>query len=49
MLTNFNGVYLGDQRLDPVFDGTNCRGARALYHFVTADMLAAERARDGVR
>src|SRR5208282_4146085 len=27
MLTNFNGVYLGDKRLDPVFDELNRRGA----------------------
>jgi predicted TIM-barrel fold metal-dependent hydrolase len=32
VLTNFNGVYLGDQRLDPVFDELNRRGAVAFIH-----------------
>jgi predicted TIM-barrel fold metal-dependent hydrolase len=32
MLTNFNGVYLGDQRLDPVFDELNRRGAVVFIH-----------------
>ena len=32
MLTNFNGVYLGDKRLDPVFDELNRRGAVVFIH-----------------
>jgi len=32
MLTNFNGVYLGDQRMDPVFDELNRRGAVIFIH-----------------
>jgi len=32
MLTNFNGVYLGDKRLDPVFDELNRRGAVIFIH-----------------
>jgi predicted TIM-barrel fold metal-dependent hydrolase len=32
MLTNFNGVYLGDKRLDPVFDELNRRGAIVFIH-----------------
>lgn len=32
MLTNFNGVYLGDKRLDPVFDELNRRGAVLFIH-----------------
>ena len=32
VLTNFNGVYLGDQRLDPVFDELNRRGAVIFIH-----------------
>jgi predicted TIM-barrel fold metal-dependent hydrolase len=32
MLTNFNGVYLGDRRLDPVFDELNRRGAVIFIH-----------------
>ncbi len=32
MLTNFNGVYLGDKRLDPVFDELNRRGAAIFIH-----------------
>jgi 6-methylsalicylate decarboxylase len=32
MLTNFNGVYLGDNRLDPVFDELNRRGAVVFIH-----------------
>jgi 6-methylsalicylate decarboxylase len=32
MLTNFNGVYLGDKRLDPVFDELNCRGSVVFIH-----------------
>ncbi|HYK64614.1 MAG TPA: amidohydrolase family protein [Patescibacteria group bacterium] len=32
MLTNFNGVYLGDRRLDPVFDELNRRGAVVFIH-----------------
>jgi predicted TIM-barrel fold metal-dependent hydrolase len=32
MLTNFNGVYLGDQRFDPVFDELNRRGAVLFIH-----------------
>jgi predicted TIM-barrel fold metal-dependent hydrolase len=32
VLTNFNGVYLGDQRLDPVFDELNRRGAVVFIH-----------------
>ena len=32
MLTNFNGVYLGDKRLDPVFDELNRRGATVFIH-----------------
>src|SRR5262249_3297956 len=32
MLTNFNGVYLGDKRLDPVFEELNRRGAVVFIH-----------------
>jgi predicted TIM-barrel fold metal-dependent hydrolase len=32
MLTNFNGVYLGDKRLDPVFDELDRRGAVVFIH-----------------
>jgi predicted TIM-barrel fold metal-dependent hydrolase len=32
MLTNFNGVYLGDKRLDPVFDELNRRTAVVFIH-----------------
>ena len=32
MLTNFNGVYLGDKRLDPVFDELNRRAAVVFIH-----------------
>ena len=32
MLTNFNGVYLGDRRLDPVFEELNRRGAVVFIH-----------------
>jgi 6-methylsalicylate decarboxylase len=32
VLTNFNGIYLGDQRLDPVFDELNRRGAVVFIH-----------------
>ncbi len=32
MLTNFNGVYLGDKRLDPVFDELNRRGSVVFIH-----------------
>jgi len=32
MLTNFNGVYLGDKRLDPVFDELNRRSAVVFIH-----------------
>ena len=32
MLTNFNGIYLGDKRLDPVFDELNRRGAVVFIH-----------------
>jgi 6-methylsalicylate decarboxylase len=32
MLTNFNGVYLGDRRLEPVFDELNRRGAVVFIH-----------------
>ena len=32
MLTNFNGLYLGDQRLDLVFDELNRRGAVVFIH-----------------
>ncbi len=32
VLTNFNGAYLGDQRLDPVFDELNRRGAVVFIH-----------------
>jgi len=32
VLTNFNGVYLGDQRLDPVFDELNRREAVIFIH-----------------
>jgi len=32
MLTNFNGVYLGDRRLDPVFDELNRRSAVVFIH-----------------
>jgi 6-methylsalicylate decarboxylase len=32
MLTNLNGVYLGDKRLDPVFDELNRRGAVVFIH-----------------
>ncbi|MGH8012869.1 MAG: amidohydrolase family protein [Candidatus Binataceae bacterium] len=32
LLVNFNGVYLGDQRLDPVFDELNRRGAVVFIH-----------------
>jgi 6-methylsalicylate decarboxylase len=32
MLTNFNGVYLGDKRLDPVFDELNRRSAVLFIH-----------------
>ena len=45
VLTNFNGVYLGDQRLDPVFDELNRRGAVIFIHPHLTDLLAAERAR----
>lgn len=31
-LTNFNGVYLGDKRLAPVFDELNRRGAAVFIH-----------------
>jgi len=32
MLTNYGGVYLGDSRLDPVFDELNRRGAAMFIH-----------------
>ena len=32
VLTNFNGVYLGDKRLDPVFDELNRRGSVVFIH-----------------
>ncbi len=32
MLTNFNGVHLGDKRLDPVFDELNRRAAVVFIH-----------------
>jgi 6-methylsalicylate decarboxylase len=32
LLTNFNGVYLGDKRLDPVFEELNRRGAVVFIH-----------------
>ncbi|MGH7924941.1 MAG: amidohydrolase family protein [Candidatus Binatus sp.] len=32
MLTNFNGVYLGDKRLDPVFDELNRRSTVVFIH-----------------
>jgi predicted TIM-barrel fold metal-dependent hydrolase len=32
MLTNFNGVYLGDKRLDPAFDELNRRSAVVFIH-----------------
>jgi predicted TIM-barrel fold metal-dependent hydrolase len=32
MLTNFNGAYLGDKRLDPVFDELNRRGSVVFIH-----------------
>jgi 6-methylsalicylate decarboxylase len=32
LLTNANGVYLGDSRLDPVFDELNRRGAVVFLH-----------------
>ncbi len=32
VLTNFNGVYLGDKRLDPVFDELNRRAAVIFIH-----------------
>jgi predicted TIM-barrel fold metal-dependent hydrolase len=32
VLTNFNGVYLGDKRLDPIFDELNRRGAVVFIH-----------------
>jgi len=32
VLTNFNGVYLGDKRLDPVFEELNRRGAVVFIH-----------------
>jgi predicted TIM-barrel fold metal-dependent hydrolase len=32
MLTNFNGVYLGDKRMDPVFDELNRRSAVVFIH-----------------
>jgi len=32
MLTNFNGMYLGDKRLDPVFDELNRRGTVVFIH-----------------
>ncbi len=32
VLTNFNGVYLGDKRMDPVFDELNRRGAVVFIH-----------------
>ena len=32
VLTNFNGVYLGDQRMDPVFDELNRRSAVVFVH-----------------
>jgi predicted TIM-barrel fold metal-dependent hydrolase len=32
VLTNFNGVYLGDKRLDPIFDELNRRGATIFIH-----------------
>jgi 6-methylsalicylate decarboxylase len=32
VLTNFNGVYLGDKRLDPVFDELNRRSAVVFIH-----------------
>jgi 6-methylsalicylate decarboxylase len=32
MLTNFNGVYLGDRRMDPVFDELNRRSAVVFIH-----------------
>src|SRR5208282_3557696 len=32
VLTNVNGVYLGDKRLDPVFDELNRRGAVVFIH-----------------
>jgi hypothetical protein len=45
MLTNFNGVYLGDKRLDPVFDELNRRGTVVFNSSYIAAMLAAERTR----
>ncbi len=32
LLTNANGVYLGDTRLDPVFDELNCRETVVFLH-----------------
>ncbi len=32
LLTNANGVYLGDSRLDPVFDELNRRNAVVFLH-----------------
>ncbi|WP_077037956.1 amidohydrolase family protein, partial [Pelomonas sp. KK5] len=35
--SNFNGVYLGDRRLDPVFEQLNRRGAKVFIHPTNPD------------
>ena len=47
MLTNSNGVYLGDKRLDPVFDELNRRGTVSL--FILHRRYAGSRARSDIR